>query len=74
MKKMTPWAVIGSVVVNLMLGLAIAAVLSAAPLANATEAQAPDRHAAAPAHPQAPAAPAAPGHKNYLTAVRMGWA
>jgi|HubBroStandDraft_6_1064221.scaffolds.fasta_scaffold116124_3 hypothetical protein len=74
MKKMTPWAMIGSVVVNVMLGLAIAAVFSAAPSANASEAQSPDRHAAAPAHPPAPAAPAAPGHKSYLTAVRMGWA
>jgi len=59
------WAMLGSLVINLMLGLAVAAVFSASPPAMA---------AAAAAHTRpAPAQPARPGHR-YIVAVRMGWA
>jgi hypothetical protein len=79
--KMT-WAVIGSLLINMMLGLAIAAVFSVSPPAQASELQG-CAHAAVHAghNPAAPgrAAPAAPGravsrHDGYLTAARMGWA
>jgi hypothetical protein len=78
--KMT-WAVIGSLLINVMLGLAIAAVFSVSPPAQASEPQG-CAHAAVQAghNPAEPGrAPAAPGravsrHDGYLTAARMGWA
>jgi hypothetical protein len=74
--KTKTWAAFGSVMINLMLGLVIAAVFSAAPLARADEAHACAAHAAAHSHP-APAQPApatTPTRKSYIVAVRMGWA
>jgi hypothetical protein len=72
----TTWAVFGSLLVNLMLGLLVAAVFSVAPSARAA-----DLHGCAGSHaavhvrqsPQRPA-PAAQSHHGYLVDVRMGWA
>ena len=70
--KVTIWAALGSLFINLLLGMTVAALFSVAPAAAAAE----------PAHcspPQAhhgvvsPAQPAA-SQRNYLVAVRMGWA
>jgi hypothetical protein len=67
---MTTWAILGSLVINLMLSLAIAAVFSAPP---AVAAELPGcSHATAPARP-APAQPAR-SSRRYIVAVRMGWA
>ena len=66
------WAILGSLGINLMLGLVIAAVFSVSPPAMAAESPACSTHAAAPAR-QAPAQPARSGHR-YIVAVRMGWA
>ena len=66
------WAMLGSLVINLMLGLAVAAVFSASPPAMAAAVPACPANAAAHTRP-APAQPARPGHR-YIIAVRMGWA
>jgi len=63
---------LGSLGINLMLGLVIAAVFSLSPPVKAAELPRCSGHAAAHA-PQAPAQPARPGHR-YIVAVRMGWA
>lgn len=73
--KTKSWAAFGSLVINLMLGLVIAAVFSvAAPKAHAGEKRVCAAHAAV--HTSAPAqtAPSAPVHKSHIVAVRMGWA
>jgi hypothetical protein len=70
--KATTWAILGSLAINLMLGLVIATVFSVSPPAMAAESPACSTHAAAPAR-QAPAQPARSGHR-YIVAVRMGWA
>lgn len=68
------WAILGSLGINLMLGLVFATVFSVSPPVKAAEAP---RCAAQAAHaPQAsrpPAQPARSGHR-YIVAVRMGWA
>jgi hypothetical protein len=63
---------LGSLVINLMLGLAVATVFSASTPALAAAAPACPANAAAHTRP-APAQPARPGHR-YIIAVRMGWA
>ena len=66
------WAIVGSLVINLILGLAIAAVFSGSPTAAAAElARCPAQTATHSA--PAPAQPARSGHR-YIVAVRMGWA
>ncbi len=67
------WAVFGSLLINSMLALGIAAVFSASPSARAAAATHCASHAgAAPArHPPAPPSPTA---HRYIVAVRMGWA
>jgi len=74
--KMTTWAVVGSLLINVMLGLAVAAVFSVAPPAQAAE-----LHGCSGAHAAAHAghSPAVPGRAvsrqdSYLIAARMGWA
>ena len=67
----TTWAILGSLAINLMLGLAIATMFSASPPAMAAQVPGCSTHAAAPARP-APAQPARSGHR-YIVAVRMGW-
>jgi hypothetical protein len=70
--RTTTWAILGSVVINLMLGLVIAAVFSVSPPLKAAESTECSAHA--PTHSrQAPAQPAPSGHR-YIVAVRMGWA
>ena len=69
--KTTTFGVVGSLVINLMLGLIVAAVFSVTPAAQADEvAQCPLEHAAQPASSPAQDHPHAGGH---LVAVRMGW-
>ena len=66
------WAMLASLVINLMLGVAVGAVFSVSPPAIAAAAPACPANAAAHTRP-APAQPARPGHR-YIIAVRMGWA
>jgi len=70
--RITTWAVLGSLLINLVLGLLVAAVFSVAPAARAAE-----RAACAGGRPvhttQTPDRPALV-HRGYLVAVRMGWA
>lgn len=66
------WAILGSLGINLMLGLVIAVVFSVTPPVNAAELLRCSAPATAHA-PQAPAQPARSGHR-YIVAVRMGWA
>ncbi len=70
--RTTTWAILGSLVINLMLGLLIATVFSVSRPATAAEPTACSAHAASHSR-QAPAQPARPGHR-YIVAVRMGWA
>lgn len=66
------WAILGSLAINLVLGLVIATVFSVSPPLNAAELLRCSQHSAAHA-PQAPAQPARSSHR-YIVAVRMGWA
>lgn len=66
------WAILGSLCINLMLGLVITAVFSVSPPVKAAELLRCPAHAAAHA-PQAPPQPPRSGHR-YIVAVRMGWA
>jgi cytochrome bd-type quinol oxidase subunit 2 len=66
------WAIVGSLVINLMLGLAIAAVFSGSPTAAAADLARCPGHTVTHSAPAAPQ-PARPGHR-YIVAVRMGWA
>jgi hypothetical protein len=66
------WGILGSLGINLMLGLVIAAVFSLSPPVKAAELLRCSAQAAAHT-PQAPAQPARPG-RRYIVAVRMGWA
>ena len=63
---------IGSLLINLMLGLAVAAVFTVLRSATAADLA---RHPAHSATHSAPVTtqPARPGHR-YIVAVRMGWA
>jgi len=74
--KTRTWAAFGSLMINLMLGLVIAAVFSAAPPARADQVRVCAAHAAAHTHaaPAQPAPSSAPVHKSHIVAVRMGWA
>lgn len=69
--KVTTWAVLGSLLINLVLGLLVAAVFSVAPSARAAE-RAPCAVGRAMHATQTPDRPAAV-HRGYLVAVRMGW-
>ena len=70
--KATTWAILGSLAINVVLGLAIATLFGVSPPLMAAESPGCSAHAAAPAR-QAPAQPARTGHR-YIVAVRMGWA
>jgi hypothetical protein len=68
--RVTTWAVLGSLLINLVLGLLVAAVFSVAPARAAERAPCAHGH---PAHiTQTPDRPALV-HRGYLVAVRMGW-
>ena len=76
--KTTALAMTGSLLINLVLGLAIAALFSAAPLAHGAQPQ--QSQACAGTHgirtessvTRSAALPA--GHRSYVVAARMGWA
>jgi hypothetical protein len=68
----TTAAIMGSLVINLMLGLLIATVFSVSLPATAAESTGCPARAAAHSRP-VPAQPAGPG-RRYIVAVRMGWA
>jgi hypothetical protein len=73
------WAILGSLGINLMLGLVIASVFSVSPPARAAELSRCSAHATAhsrpaPAAASAPIAPPARSGVRYIVAVRMGWA
>ena len=71
--KSTTWAVFGSLAINLVLGLLVAAVFSVAPSAQAGElGHASCTHAAHQKPTPTHAAPA-PTHRAYLVEARMGW-
>ena len=67
------WAILGSLCINLMLGLVIASVFSVSPPVTAAELPQCSTHATARAGSAPPARPA-PSGKRYIVAVRMGWA
>jgi len=69
--RVTTWAVLGSLLINLVLGLLVAAVFSVAPARAAERAPCAGGHAVHTT--QSPDRPA-PVHRGYLVAVRMGWA
>src|SRR5260370_38057344 len=69
--RVTTWAVLGSLLINLVLGLLVAAVFSVAPSARAAE-RAPCAVGRTTHATQTPDRPAVV-HRGYLVAVRMGW-
>ena len=71
--KTTTWAALGSLFINVMLGLVIAAVFSAAPSAQAGEPTHLSCGGQAKHAKQPPQAAPAPTRRAYLVEVRMGW-
>ncbi len=73
--RMRPWAVAGSLLANLVLGLLVAAALSVAGAAQAGEpAHCAGQRAVQPSRaPDRPSPPATHRH-GYVVAARMGWA
>jgi hypothetical protein len=72
MKMTTTWAVLGSLVITLVLGLAIAGVSG---VTASAKAQACSTHPVTQSKSTpVPAAPATSRNHAYLIAVRMGWA
>lgn len=70
MRNATTVGVLGSLVINLMLGLAVAAVFSVTPAAQAKDARCAAEHAVSPA-----LQPTLLGEQDdYVVATRMGWA
>jgi hypothetical protein len=70
---MATWAILGSLCINLMLGLVIASVFSVSRPVTAAELPQCSTHAATRTASGPPAQPARSG-KRYIVAVRMGWA
>jgi hypothetical protein len=74
--RITAWAIAGSLLINLVLGLLVAAAFSIGPPAQAAEAtHCAGQHAVHP--PRTPAQPAPSGgtaRPSYVVAARMGWA
>jgi len=69
--RVTTWAVLGSLLINLVLGLLVAAVFSVTPPARAAE-RTPCAVGRTTHTTQTPDRPALV-HRGYLVAVRMGW-
>ena len=69
--RVTTWAVFGSLLINLVLALLVAAVFSVAPPARAAE-RAPCA-LGHPVHTTPTPDRSALVHRGYLVAVRMGW-
>jgi len=80
MRKMTTWAVLGSVLISVMLALVIAAAFSVAPTSPAeacADTQPPAHATQSPVRGSAvnsSAVNSSSEHHRYLIAVRMGWA
>lgn len=70
--RVTSWAVLGSLLINLVLALLVAAVFSVAPPARAAE-RAPCA-LGHPVHTTQTANRPILVHRDYLVAARMGWA
>jgi hypothetical protein len=68
--KVTTWAVLGSLLLTVLLGMLMAAVGAAAPAYGCSGAHSAVHASQSTARPAA----AAPGHHGSLVAVRMGWA
>jgi hypothetical protein len=68
--RVTTWAVLGSLLINLVLGLLVAAVFSVAPARAAERAPCSGGH---PVHTTPTPDRPTPVH-GYLVAARMGWA
>jgi hypothetical protein len=69
--RVASWAVLGSLLINLVLALLVAAVFSVAPARAADRAPCAVGH---PMHTTQTSDKPAPVHRGYLVAVRMGWA
>ncbi len=67
--RVTPWAVLGSLLINLVLGLLVAVVFSVPPARAAERPQCTGRPLHATHTPDRPAR----AHRGYLVEVRMGW-
>ena len=70
MRNATTVGVLGSLVINLMLGLAVAAVFSVTPAAQAQDARCAAEHAVSPALQPS----LLREQDDYVVATRMGWA
>ena len=68
--RVTSWAVLGSLLINLVLALLVAAVFSVAPARAGEGAPCAGRH---PVHTTPTPDRPAPVHRGYLVSVRMGW-
>ena len=68
--RVTTWAVLGSILINLVLALLVAVVFSVPPARAAERAQCTGRTIHPTHTPDRPAL----AHRGYLVAVRMGWA
>lgn len=74
MKMTKTWGVLGSLLINVILGLVVAAVFSVAPAALAEACSGSHPAATHSKSTSAPRAPATSGNHGYLISVRMGWA
>ena len=73
--RVRPFAVTGSLLVNLVLGLLMASALSAAVRAQAGEStHCASQRAVQPSRAPERASPPATHHRGYVVAARMGWA
>jgi len=72
--KMTAWAVLGSLLINLVLGLLFAGVFSVASVGAAELRGCGAAHSPVHARPGPAPAPPARSHHSYLVEARMGWA
>ncbi len=71
--RVRPWAVAGSVLVNLVLAALVATAVSVAASVQAAESvRCASQRTALPARP--PERQPATSHRGYVVAVRMGWA
>jgi len=70
--RVTPWAVLGSLLINLVLGLLVAVVFSVPP-ARAAEPPQCNGHTTHTTHATHTPDRRALVHRGYLVEVRMGW-